>query len=212
MEKLILIGGGSHCASVIDSIRNQGEFEPVGILDLPQNIGQKILGIPIVGHDIELKEYRERGINYAFISMGSVGDVSLRKKLMHEAKKAGFKLATVIDPTAIIGGNVNISDGVFVGKGAIINVNTKVRSNSIINSGTIIEHDCKIGDFVHVAPGTTLSGGVTIGDDTHIGTNTTIIQGVSVGNQTIIGAGSVVVRNIASGVIAYGNPCREVRK
>jgi galactoside O-acetyltransferase len=42
--------------------------------------------------------------------------------------------------------------------------------------------------------------------------NSIILPGISIGDNTIIGAGSVVTRSIPKGIIAYGNPCRIIRK
>lgn len=53
---------------------------------------------------------------------------------------------------------------------------------------------------------------IVIGDDCWICGNVTILGGVTIGEGTIIGAGSVVTRDIPSGVLAFGNPCRVIRK
>lgn len=211
MKKIILIGGGGHCGSVIDSMKKQALYEPVGIFDVPEKVGQSILGVPIVGTDEEIKNWKKDGITHAFITLGSVGNTKLREKLLRNTEELGFLFPTVIDPTAIIGENVEIENGTYIGKGAIVNTNSIIAEHAIINSGVIIEHDCQIGKFVHLAPGTTLSGGVSIGDYSHIGTNSTIIQGAKIGRRTLVGAGSVVIRPIGDGKIAYGNPCKEVR-
>ena len=52
---------------------------------------------------------------------------------------------------------------------------------------------------------------ITIGNNVWIGANVSILPGVTIGDDTVIGAGSVVNRDIASGVVAAGNPCREIR-
>jgi acetyltransferase-like isoleucine patch superfamily enzyme len=45
-----------------------------------------------------------------------------------------------------------------------------------------------------------------------IGANVTVLPGVEVGEGALIGAGSVVAENVAPGVVAVGNPAREVKK
>ena len=40
----------------------------------------------------------------------------------------------------------------------------------------------------------------------------TVLHGRTIGDDTIIGAGSVVTRDIPSNVVAYGVPCKVVRK
>lgn len=53
---------------------------------------------------------------------------------------------------------------------------------------------------------------ITVGNNVWIGGNVVVLPGVSIGNNTVIGAGSVVTSSIPDGVLAYGNPCRVVRK
>lgn len=209
MEKILLIGGGGHCESVIDSIIEASSFDIIGILDTPEKVGDTIGGIPIVGVDEDLKGWRDKGVQNAFITLGSIGNTQLRQKLFQKAKDLGFFFPVVKDKTAIVSNKININEGTFIGKGAIVNASVKIGKLAIINSGAIVEHGSTIGDYCHLAPGATLSGNVSIGKSTHIGTNTTIIQGVKIGEDTIIGAGSVVIRNIGSFKKAYGNPCKE---
>ncbi|MEN2768692.1 acetyltransferase [Ornithinibacillus xuwenensis] len=210
MNDILLIGGGGHCKSVIDTLENADEFNIIGILDQPEKIGSKVNGIEIIGIDEDLPSYFEQGVQYAFITIGSVGNVSFRKSLYEYAKTIGYRFPTIIDKSAIISSNTELHEGCFIGKGAILNTNVSIGINSIINTGTIIEHDCTIGEFCHIAPGSTLSGSVQVGHHTHIGTNSTIIQNINIGHNSLIGAGSVVINNIENHKKAYGNPCKVV--
>jgi len=54
------------------------------------------------------------------------------------------------------------------------------------------------------------SAPVRIEDGVFIGVNSIILPGVTIGKGSYIGAGSVVTRNISSGMLAAGNPCREI--
>ena len=53
---------------------------------------------------------------------------------------------------------------------------------------------------------------ISIGSNVWLGAAAIVLPGVSVGDDSIIGAGSVVTRDIPNGVLAFGNPCRVVRK
>lgn len=53
---------------------------------------------------------------------------------------------------------------------------------------------------------------VAIGSNVWIAGNVTILAGAEIGEGCVIGAGSVVAGKIAPDTLAYGNPCREVRK
>ena len=210
MKDIILIGGGGHCRSVIDSIKSGGYFNIIGILDSIDKVGQTISGIKIIGCDYDAEKFFKQGYKNAFITVGSIEDTTPREKIYSKLQAIGFEFPIIVDRTAIVAKDVVIEQGVFIGKGAIINSNVNIGLNCIINTGCIIEHDCIINKFSHIAPGSTLSGGVQIGKNAHIGANSTIIQYKKVGDNTIIGAGSVVIKDIGNNKKAYGNPCKEV--
>lgn len=53
---------------------------------------------------------------------------------------------------------------------------------------------------------------IHIGNNVWIAANVVILGGVSIGDETVIGAGSVVTKDIPAGYVAFGSPCRPVRK
>lgn len=69
-----------------------------------------------------------------------------------------------------------------------------------------------IGDYCHIAPGVNISGDNRIGEGAWVGVGSCVIQGIHIGKNSFIGAGSVVVKDIPDEVLAYGCPCRVVRK
>lgn len=208
MSALILLGGGGHCSSVIDSIRAGQLYSIAGIIDVAAKIGEAVNGIRIIGDDGQLSSQRAAGVAQAFVTVGSVGCTDLRRSISHSAKGLGFRFPPIIDPSAVVSPSARISDGVFIGKGAIVNANAEIGEHAIINSGAIVEHGCRIGSFCHVAPGAVLCGNVVVGESSHIGANATVIQSLRIGAYAVIGAGSVVVRDVGDHAVAYGNPCR----
>ena len=82
----------------------------------------------------------------------------------------------------------------------------------IVNTGAAIDHECVLEDYVHVSPHATLCGNVHVGEGTWIGAGSVINPGVRIGKWTIIGSGSVVCKDIPDGVVAYGSPCRIMKK
>ena len=210
-NKLVLIGGGGHCASVIDTVLTSTEYGEIVITD-KENVGKKVLGIPIVGADECLEELLGNGFTDAFITLGSIGDPNNRQKIYNQIKKIGFNIPNIIDKTASVSKSVNLGEGIFIGKHSVINSLASVGNNCIINTASVIEHECVLGEFVHVAPNAVLCGNVTVGDGSHIGAGSVVRQQITIGKNVIIGAGSVVVKNISDGRTAYGNLCKETEK
>ena len=206
-KKLLLIGGGGHCHSVLDSIIMTSVYDEIGIVD---NDNQSYLGVQTIGTDDDIPSLIKNGWNYAFITVGSIGNTKTRRRLFEMIRGYGLMIPSVIDLTAVVAKGVVISQGVFVGKNAVVNTGTLVGENAIINTGSIVEHDCEIGAFSHISPGSILCGQVKVGMDSHVGAGTVVRQSIIIGNSTLIGAGSVVVKNIPDNVKAFGNPCRVV--
>lgn len=115
---------------------------------------------------------------------------------------------------------INIS----IGENTFINFNCVFIDNNLINIGSNVligpgvhlyavshplEYNKRIkdnGDYI------TSSKPITIGDNVWIGGNTTICQGVKIGKNSTIGAGSLVLKDIPEGVLAFGNPCKVIKK
>ena len=83
MSKLLLIGGGGHCRSVLDSILSQASYKELGIVDW---VDSSCLGISVVGNDDDLPKLFQAGWTDAFITVGSVGNTGLRRRLYELVK------------------------------------------------------------------------------------------------------------------------------
>ena len=53
---------------------------------------------------------------------------------------------------------------------------------------------------------------IEIGDNVWIGADVTILPGVNIGKNSVVGAKSLVTKDIPANVVAFGNPCRVIRK
>lgn len=207
-EKLVLIGGGGHCKSVLDTIYATGMYSEIVITDYDNPRGSMILECKVVGTDDEFPELFRQGFRHAFVTVGSIRDTRMRRRAYEKAKKLGFSFPTIIDPSAVIASSAQVGDGVFIGKKAVVNADVVIGDMSIINTGAIVEHDCSIGDFSHIAVNAVVCGGVRIASDVFIGANATIIQGVNIGMNNVIGAGAVVNKNLPQKCVAYGVPAK----
>ena len=210
-RKLLLLGGGGHCKSIIDSLFDKNEYDEIGIIEKQNNSCVPVLGIPVIGVDDDLKQFKHDGFTDAFISLGSIGNPLNRRKLFKLISSLGFSIPNIIDKSAVVSKSVVLGKGIYIGKNALVNADAFLSDCSIINSSATIEHDCIIGEFVHISPGAVLGGNVFIGQDSHIGAGSTIKQKVRIGENVMIGMGSVVLHDIPANTVAYGCPCKVVR-
>jgi sugar O-acyltransferase, sialic acid O-acetyltransferase NeuD family len=213
-QNLILVGGGGHCKSVLDTAVRTKLYNQIYILDKNLDSGTKLLNCAtVIGGDEFLTYLYEKGERKAFVSVGSVKPSMIRSKLYHSVLDAGFDLPNIIDPSAVVSSSVSLREkgdkeqkdaGIFIGKGAIINADVSIGNCAIINTSAIIEHECRIGAFVHISVNTTLCGQVTVGEYSFIGAGSTVIQGIKIGNNVTIGAGSLILRDVKEGETVVG--------
>ena len=191
MNKIILIGGGGHCKSVIDVIEQEARFEIAGIIDKPELLGSKILGYPVIGNDFDLESLAKKYQN-ALVTVGQIKSALVRIKLYDLAIKAGFTLPSIVSPNAYISKYSKIGNGTVIMGNVIVNANVSIGDNCIINSKALIEHDCLISSHCHVSTNAIINGGVTIGSKSLIGSNVTTKNNITIKENSFIKAGSLV--------------------
>jgi len=172
MKKILLIGGGGHCKSVIDVIEQEGKYEIAGIIDKKELLGQDILGYKVIASDNDL-ETLFRTYKYAFVTVGQIQSNILRVKLFKQLETIGYELPIIISPLAYVSKYSTIDKGTIIMHHALVNTDAKIGQNCIINSKALIEHDTNIEEHCHISTGTIINGGVVVKKNSFIGSNTT---------------------------------------
>jgi acetyltransferase-like isoleucine patch superfamily enzyme len=111
-------------------------------------------------------------------------------------------------------------NNIFIGDNFYSNHNCVILDCAEVNIGDNVYLGPNCGIYTACHPidaeernsGLELAKPVKIGNDVWIGGNVCILPGVTIGDNVVIGAGSVVTSDIPSGVVAAGNPCKELRK
>ena len=190
---IILVGGGGHCASVIDVIEQQGKYTIKGIIDTKEHVGKQVLGYKIIGTDDDLEKLYLTCPN-AIISVGQIKSSALRVRLFQKLKTIGYHLPVVISPLAYVSKHAIIEEGTIIMHHALVNAGVKIGKNCIVNTKANIEHGVVIDDISHISTGAIVNGDCVIGRGTFIGSNATISNGVTIPPNSIISAGTFVKR------------------
>lgn len=205
-NKIILIGGGGHCVSVIDVIEQEGRFSIAGIID-QQNVGGKVLGYTIIASDNELqklaKEYK-----HFLITVGHIKTNEPRTRYFEQLRKLSVNFPSIVSPCAYVSKHATIGEGSVIMHNAFVNAKAKVGSNTIINTGAIIEHDAVVGSHCHVSTAAVINGGCNVGDHSFIGSNAVVMQYLSIADHVMVGAGAVVTKDLSANNTYVGNPAR----
>lgn len=115
-----------------------------------------------------------------------------------------------------INGGLIIEEGTDIGANCVLNLgevrDTIVKKNAMIGHLTSIGHDAIIGENAGISAHVCVCGFAEVGKWCYVAPQTVIHPYRKIGDFTMIGMMSNVTKDIPSGVIAYGNPCKVIRK
>jgi len=197
---LAVVGAGGHGREAHAVARAVAAWDDVRLYDDQPGDAERLarLGVVVSGPVRDAVHADELVI--------AVGDPSIRHRI--DTELGAHAGAVLVDPSARIGTDVELADGVMVYPQAVITTNVRIGRHSHVNCGSIVSHDCRIGAHVSISPGVRLNGDVTIEDGVFLGTGAIVIPGVAVGQGAVVGAGAVVTSDVAPGTTVVGVPAR----
>jgi UDP-perosamine 4-acetyltransferase len=198
---IVVLGTGGHARSCLDVALAAG-------IDVGGCVGpapQGSLQTHYLGDDDVLPALRQKGATEAFVA---VGDNRVRQRLTGAARQLGFRLCTIVSPSAYVSSSSTVGAGTVVMHHAVVGPYAALGAGAIVNTSASVDHDCILGDFSHVAPGAHLAGNVSVGAGTLLGVGACVIPGVSIGEWATVGAGSAVIDDVLRGSTVVGVPAR----
>ena len=154
-NQYIVFGYSGHALSLIDSMQSLG-LNIKGYVDA-RNKTDNYYKIKYLGSESD-KDFEYLSSNYLYVV--AVGDNKIRQKISDSIRDLGFHTPNIIDPTAVVSGQIDIGLGNFISKNAVINSFCHIGNNVIINTSSIVEHNSIVHDIVHIAPGAVVCGNV----------------------------------------------------
>jgi len=140
----------------------------------------------------------------------ALGDVKYKKKYVEIIKNKGGHFMTIIHPSAHIGNNCQMGEGVIVGYNAQIDCDTVIGNFVNIQTNVVVGHDSKIGNWCILDCFTFTGGFVTIEDEVTMHTGSVVIPRLKIGKGATLNVGSVVIRNVSEDSVMMGNPAKEL--
>lgn len=210
MKPVVVWGASGHALVVADIIQITKNYRIIGFLDdvNPHLHKSNFCNSTILGGREQLGNLKSQGIDHITIA---IGNCSARQKLSGYSQTQGFKLITIVHPSAILSKEVTIGGGTVICAASVVNSGSHIGENVIINTGSTVDHECTIEDGVHISPGVHIGGRARVKQGTWVGIGAVISDRITIGENSIIGAGAVVVRDIPPNVVAYGIPAKVVR-
>lgn len=206
MTELLLIGASGLAREVLACVRENGQFDVVGILDDDESkTGSTLDGAPLVGPASYALRYPEARV------VVCIGAGKAREQVVARLAGLGFpgyRFATVIEPSVRVPHCCDIGAGSILLANVTLTTGITVGSHVVMMPGVTLTHDDVIEDFATLAAGVSLGGSVRIGRAAYLGMNSSVREGTRVGSGSTIGMGAAVLREVPDGETWAGVPAR----
>lgn len=212
MKDLVIIGAGDFGREVSWIVERINAMTPtwnlLGFVDDASSVqGQMIDGYPVLGTTAWFQNREEDLCVVCSIGTGRIRKLVMERVLMQK----NLHPVTLIDPSAIIGRDVQIEDGCVICAGTVLTVSIRLEAHTILNLNCTVGHDTIFEPYCTVHPSSSISGKVRIGTCTDIGTGVRIIQGLQIAAGCVLGAGAVVVKDITESGTYVGVPAKRMK-
>lgn len=188
MKRLLIVGAGGHGRSVAEAVLAAGKYELVGFLDDAAPGLQQVWDLPVFGATADLARCRQ----YADAAIVAIGNNRLREELQQKLNAAGFELATVVHPKAMVSPRAVVGAGCAIMAGAIVGTEAQLDAGVIVNCGAVVDHHCRVEEFGHLGVNAGMAGGAVLGRGAWMQAGSVLGYGVSVGGGAVLAPGEAI--------------------
>jgi sugar O-acyltransferase (sialic acid O-acetyltransferase NeuD family) len=171
---------------VAEAVLMADHFSLVGFLDDDAFARREaVWDLPVLGHATAFENYA----SHATHAVVAIGNNVLRQKLFVQLQAAGFALARVIHPNAIVSPRALLGSGVAVMAGAIVGTEATLGQGCIVNGGAVVDHHAHVHEFGHLGVNACMAGGSVLGALAWMQAGSAIGYGVQVEAGTVLRPG-----------------------
>jgi sugar O-acyltransferase (sialic acid O-acetyltransferase NeuD family) len=138
----------------------------------------------------------------------AVGEPAAREFLFKKLQDNNLRIATLIDPSAIVSPTADVKTGSIICEYSTIHTKVSLGFNTLIQPFCDIGHDIKVGNHSVLSTYCVPGGGTVFGDRVFVGLHSAFKESLKIGDDAIVGMGSIVFRDIPAGATVVGNPAR----
>lgn len=184
--RLLIVGAGGHGRSVAEAVLMADQFNLVGFLDDGAFARAEVVwDLPVLGPAIAFENYADQATH----AVVAIGNNVLRQKLFAQLQAAGFALASVIHPKAMVSPRALLGSGVAVMAGAIVGTEASLGRGAIVNCGAVVDHHAQVREFGHLGVNACMAGGSVLGALAWLQAGAAIGYGVQVEPGTVLKPG-----------------------
>ena len=208
MTKKLIIFGNAEIASLAKFyFTNDSEYEVIAFtVDDEYLENDTFEGLPVIPFSEVNKKYPpseyEMHVALSYIRLNQ-----LREQKYHQAKAAGYKLASYFSSKSSFWDDLSIGDNCFILEDQTIQPTGKIGNNVMLWSGNHIGHGTKIGNHTYFASQVVVSGNCKIGKRCFFGVNATLKDFLIIGDDVFVAMDASVTRDLKNNSVVVGSKC-----
>ena len=184
--RLLIVGAGGHGRSVAEAVLLADQFNLVGFADDGVfAAGDALWGLPVLGAATAFENYADQATH----AVVAIGNNVLRQKMFVLLRAAGFVLASVIHPNAMVSPRAQLGEGVAVMAGAIVGTEATLGQGAIVNCGAVVDHHAQVHEFGHLGVNACMAGGSMLGALAWMQAGSAIGYGVQIAAGSVLKPG-----------------------
>lgn len=198
MRDLIILGAGGTAFDLIDiAIAMNKEEEQWNILGLLDDnvelIGKEVYGYLVLGTISQSKNYENA---YFASSIGDAYRPKLRRIVRGKVPFTNDRFASLIHPNTIISESAIIEPGAIIYGNVTLSGKVHVGHDVFLCGNTFLGHECVIGNHCILSVGNFLASDVHVGDCCYLGAGVMARHQIEIGDNCLIGMGTKVVKSV----------------
>lgn len=209
MSVLHLCGAGN-CEAVRLALainRAEGRWDKIVLLDdAKERLGEKILGVEIVG-GFGLMAEADPAVDQVvnLVSRSTLKRFSAQQKI----ESFGIPFAGLVSPDVDTSG-VELAPDAIVYQYVVLGPMSSVGPGSVVFMGSVLGNGSSMASYCVLAPNAVINARVQLGNGVYVGTNATVLPDAHVGPWATIGACTAVLKRVPAGATVMGVPAKTV--
>jgi UDP-N-acetylbacillosamine N-acetyltransferase len=211
LKPLVFVGTNSNILKFYELATSVG-YTVAGIIDDDYYGQGPFHGIPVIGREQDLIDYKERyGSQFQFLCTTNwVPDnyeIAARNRLKRRRQlnmldSLGFDIATIVGNQAVVSEHARLSPGVVVDDFAMVEPYVEIGPHTLVYAYAVIGHESRIGRNTVIQRYCLVTSLVTVNDDAYLGLRSSVVRSdVTVARGTFLHPNLMLLRSTEPGEI-----------
>lgn len=205
--KVAILGVGNYTEVMIE-LCEELDMDIAGLYHFNNSRdGQMVAGYKILGSydDLFNNAKKDTGVVVA------IGDNKLRLNCLMRARNAGFKIPSLIHPTAYISKSASLGEANYVHPHSFVWSSAKIGDGVIISPKAMVAHHTKIANGCLISANALVGSYVTLNERVLVGIKANIIsKTIVIGEDSILGANTTVIKSFPPNSKIVGTPGKNI--